>query len=82
MPPAPFGFSRLLFGGLGGFFVLGGHLTTSGAFWRAILNFGSTSGGHFGISGPPWRTLEAAGWTRGGPEQDFQRFWVDLGTLF
>ena len=69
----PFSSWRLPFGGLGA-----SNLVPWGPFWH----LGSTLGNHFGISGPPWRTLGAAGWTRGGPERDFHRFWVDLGTLF
>jgi len=53
---------------------LGRPFGTSGAPRGTILAY-------FGTSGPNCRTLWAAGWTRGGLEQDFRRFWIDLGTV-
>ena len=34
------------------------------------------------LAPPRWRMMGAAAWTRGGLEQDFHRYWVNLGPVY
>ena len=73
LPPAPFGFSGLPFGGLGASFV---------TFWERFWHLGSSLGWHFDISGTPWDVILAPRDQCGRPWEQQDGFEVSNNMIF
>ena len=73
LPPAPFGFSGLPFGGLGVFFF---------KFWEPFLAPREDFGGHFGISGASWDAIWRPQAHPGGPWEQQDGLEVVNNTIF